>query len=71
MLIGGSGVRQFCQQVGTEKRLRRRVLSTVSRTKGPLRGALCYARSMTTNLARYERIAPFYDLLDLPFKRNR
>jgi len=27
--------------------------------------------SMTTNLARYERIAPFYDLLDLPFERRR
>jgi ubiquinone/menaquinone biosynthesis C-methylase UbiE len=26
---------------------------------------------MTTNLARYERIAPLYDLLDLPFERNR
>jgi len=23
------------------------------------------------NLARYERIAPFYDLLDLPFERRR
>ena len=32
---------------------------------------LCYARSMTTNLARYERIAPLYDLLDLPFERKR
>ncbi len=26
---------------------------------------------MTPNLARYERIAPFYDLLDLPFERRR
>src|ERR1700740_1148823 len=26
---------------------------------------------MTSNLARYERIAPFYDLLDLPFERRR
>ena len=26
---------------------------------------------MTPNLARYERIAPFYDLLDLPFERHR
>jgi len=26
---------------------------------------------MTPNLARYERIAPFYDLLDLPFERKR
>ena len=26
---------------------------------------------MTTNLARYERIAPFYDLLDLLFERER
>jgi ubiquinone/menaquinone biosynthesis C-methylase UbiE len=26
---------------------------------------------MTTNLSRYERIAPLYDLLDLPFERNR
>ena len=26
---------------------------------------------MTTNLARYERIAPLYDLLDLPFERRR
>jgi ubiquinone/menaquinone biosynthesis C-methylase UbiE len=26
---------------------------------------------MTTNLARYQRIAPFYDLLDLPFERRR
>ena len=25
----------------------------------------------TANLARYERIAPFYDLLDLPFERRR
>jgi len=25
----------------------------------------------TPNLARYERIAPFYDLLDLPFERRR
>ena len=32
---------------------------------------LCYARSMTTNFARYERIAPLYDLLDLPFERKR
>ena len=24
-----------------------------------------------TNLARYERIGPFYDLLDLPFERRR
>jgi len=23
------------------------------------------------NLARYERIAPFYDLLDFPFERRR
>jgi ubiquinone/menaquinone biosynthesis C-methylase UbiE len=26
---------------------------------------------MTTNLARYERIAPLYDLMDLPFERRR
>jgi ubiquinone/menaquinone biosynthesis C-methylase UbiE len=26
---------------------------------------------MTDNLARYERIAPLYDLLDLPFERRR
>jgi ubiquinone/menaquinone biosynthesis C-methylase UbiE len=26
---------------------------------------------LTANLARYERIAPFYDLLDLPFERRR
>jgi len=26
---------------------------------------------MTTNLARYQRIAPFYDLLDFPFERRR
>lgn len=26
---------------------------------------------MTSNLARYQRIAPFYDLLDLPFERRR
>ena len=26
---------------------------------------------MTTNFARYQRIAPFYDLLDLPFERQR
>lgn len=26
---------------------------------------------MTTNLTRYERIAPLYDLLDLPFERRR
>lgn len=26
---------------------------------------------MTNNLARYQRIAPFYDLLDLPFERRR
>jgi ubiquinone/menaquinone biosynthesis C-methylase UbiE len=26
---------------------------------------------VTPNLARYERIAPFYDLLDLPFERRR
>ena len=26
---------------------------------------------MTTNLSRYQRIAPFYDLLDLPFERQR
>jgi ubiquinone/menaquinone biosynthesis C-methylase UbiE len=25
---------------------------------------------MTTNLARYQRIAPFYDLLDFPFERR-
>ena len=25
----------------------------------------------SSNLARYERIAPFYDLLDLPFERRR
>jgi ubiquinone/menaquinone biosynthesis C-methylase UbiE len=25
----------------------------------------------TTNFARYQRIAPFYDLLDLPFERKR
>jgi ubiquinone/menaquinone biosynthesis C-methylase UbiE len=27
--------------------------------------------SKKSNLARYERIAPFYDLLDLPFERSR
>src|SRR5216683_2423224 len=27
--------------------------------------------SVMTNLKRYERIAPFYDLLDLPFERRR
>lgn len=32
---------------------------------------MCYLRSITTNLARYERIAPLYDLLDLPFERGR
>lgn len=26
---------------------------------------------MTTNVERYQRIAPFYDLLDLPFERRR
>src|SRR5215469_16850009 len=26
---------------------------------------------MTSNLARYQRIAPVYDLLDLPFERRR
>lgn len=26
---------------------------------------------MTTNLVRYQRIAPFYDALDLPFERKR
>lgn len=26
---------------------------------------------MTSNLVRYRRIAPFYDLLDLPFERRR
>ena len=26
---------------------------------------------MTTNLARYQRIAPFYDFLDRPFERKR
>jgi ubiquinone/menaquinone biosynthesis C-methylase UbiE len=26
---------------------------------------------MTSNVARYQRIAPFYDLLDLPFERKR
>ena len=26
---------------------------------------------MTSNLARYERIAPFYDLFDLAFERHR
>ncbi|HZT86357.1 MAG TPA: class I SAM-dependent methyltransferase [Stellaceae bacterium] len=26
---------------------------------------------MTSNVARYQRIAPFYDLLDLPFERRR
>lgn len=26
---------------------------------------------MSDNIARYERIAPFYDLLDLPFERKR
>jgi ubiquinone/menaquinone biosynthesis C-methylase UbiE len=26
---------------------------------------------MTSNLERYERISPFYDLLDLPFERKR
>ena len=29
------------------------------------------AAKMTTGLSRYERIAPFYDLLDLPFERRR
>jgi ubiquinone/menaquinone biosynthesis C-methylase UbiE len=28
-------------------------------------------RTETPNLARYQRIAPFYDLLDLPFERRR
>src|SRR5260370_22808791 len=28
-------------------------------------------RTLTPNLARYERIAPFYDLLDRPFERRR
>ena len=27
--------------------------------------------TQTSNLARYERIAPFYDLLDLAFERKR
>jgi hypothetical protein len=26
---------------------------------------------MTTNFDRYQRIAPFYDLLDLPFEYGR
>ena len=26
---------------------------------------------MTTNFERYQRIAPFYDLLDLPFEYGR
>lgn len=26
---------------------------------------------MTSNIARYQRIAPFYDFLDLPFERKR
>jgi hypothetical protein len=26
---------------------------------------------VTSNLARYERIAPFYDLFDLAFERHR
>jgi ubiquinone/menaquinone biosynthesis C-methylase UbiE len=29
------------------------------------------ARDVTSNLDRYQRIAPFYDLLDLPFERGR
>jgi len=29
------------------------------------------AEPRTHNLARYERIDPFYDLLDLPFERKR
>jgi SAM-dependent methyltransferase len=35
--------------------------------------ATCFKRTRTLrpNLARYERIAPFYDLLDLPFERRR
>src|SRR6202035_4644762 len=28
-------------------------------------------RTLTPNLARYERIAPFYDVLDFPFERRR
>src|SRR5215831_18354886 len=28
-------------------------------------------RSVTSNLARYQRIAPFYDVLDLPFEYGR
>src|SRR5947207_9757636 len=39
-------------------------------------GPACNARGLTvamqtTNLARYERIAPLYDLLDLPFESRR
>jgi hypothetical protein len=26
---------------------------------------------MTTNVARYQRIAPWYDFLDAPFERKR
>jgi ubiquinone/menaquinone biosynthesis C-methylase UbiE len=29
------------------------------------------ARGVISNLDRYQRIAPFYDLLDLPFERRR
>jgi len=34
-------------------------------------GGSTLAGPRTDNLARYERIAPFYDLLDLPFERKR
>src|SRR5678815_244737 len=31
----------------------------------------CPAGMQTSNFARYQRIAPFYDLLDWPFERRR
>ena len=39
----------------------------------PRTAVTCFnrTRGLTPNLARYERIAPFYDLLDLPFERRR
>jgi SAM-dependent methyltransferase len=29
------------------------------------------AKDVISNLDRYQRVAPFYDLLDLPFERSR
>src|SRR5258708_23318055 len=39
----------------------------------PRTAVTCFnrTRTLTPNLARYERIAPFYDLLDRPFERRR